>query len=150
SAAPTFFPAFHLHEDGKGHAVVDGGIFANKPGMAAYAEARRLYPEATEFVVVSVGTGDRDDKITYAKAKRWGLLGWARQIIPVMMDSVSEAVDYELDAVVSPAAHRRLQPRIDIASPDMDDASAENISKLQRQAQQFINDKEIGRASWRE
>src|SRR2546427_5230224 len=86
SAAPTFFPAFHLHEDGKDHALVDGGIFANNPGMAAYAEARRLYPEATEFVVVSVGTGDRDDKITYAKAKRWGLLGWARQIIPVMMD----------------------------------------------------------------
>src|SRR6266550_2089963 len=41
----------------------------------------------------------------------------------------------------SPAWAR--QPRIDIASPDMEDASAKNLSKLQRQAQQFINDKAL-------
>ena len=141
SAAPTFFPPLHLQGNGGDYALVDGGIFVNNPAMAAYAEARCVYPDESDFYIVSVGTGDRDDRIRYEQAKGWGLLGWAREIVPVMMDSVSEAVDYELDAIVSPAAHRRLQPRIDIASPDMDDASAENISKLQRQAQQFINDK---------
>src|SRR5437899_1948057 len=141
SAAPTFFPPLHLQGNGGDYALVDGGIFVNNPAMAAYAEARCVYPGESDFYIVSVGTGDRDDRIRYEQAKGWGLLGWAREIVPVMMDSVSEAVDYELDAIVSPAAHRRLQPRIDIASPDMDDASAENISKLQRQAQQFINDK---------
>jgi hypothetical protein len=57
--------------------------------MAAYAEARSLYPDAEQIVVVSVGTGDRQDQITYSSAKDWGLLGWARQIVPVLMDSVS-------------------------------------------------------------
>lgn len=96
SAAPTFFPAFRLTRANEAYTLVDVGIFVNNPGMAAYAEARNLYPEESEFLIVSVGTGDRNDRITYREAKGWGLLGWANQIVPVMMDSVSEAVDYEL------------------------------------------------------
>ena len=46
--------------------------------MAAYSEARSLYPEALAFPVVSVGTGDRQDQITSASAKEWGLIGWAK------------------------------------------------------------------------
>ena len=46
----------------------------NNPGMAAYAEAHSLYPDASEFLIISVGTGDRDDRITYREAKGWGLL----------------------------------------------------------------------------
>jgi uncharacterized protein len=141
SAAPTFFPPFRLIADGKTHALVDGGIFVNNPAMAAYAEARNLYPDASEFFIVSVGTGDRNDRITYRKAKGWGLFGWALQITPVMMDSVSEAVDYELNAVLGAAAphqHFRLQPGLTVASPDMDDASPENIENLKRQAKLFL------------
>src|SRR5207244_1813504 len=78
--------------------------------------------------------------ITYDRAKSWGLLGWARQIIPVMMDSVSEAVDYELDAIVGRSAHKRLQPRIDVASPEMDDVRSQNLEALELQAQRFIGE----------
>jgi patatin-like phospholipase/acyl hydrolase len=141
SAAPTFFPPFRLEGDGKEHALVDGGIFVNNPAMAVYAEARNLYPDASEIFLVSVGTGDRDDRITYGKAKGWGLIGWARQIIPVMMDSVSEAVDYELDAVLGAAAtrqHFRLQPRLTMASNEIDDTSPENLNHLKREAEEFL------------
>jgi len=71
---------------------VDGGVFVNNPSMAAYVEARRLYPDVKNVIVVSVGTGDRQDQITYDAATGWGLIGWARKIVPVLMDSVSEAV----------------------------------------------------------
>jgi uncharacterized protein len=141
SAAPTYFPPFRATRDDKERALADGGIFVNNPAMAAYAEARKLYAEATDFFVVSVGTGDRSDRITYQQAKRWGLLGWARQIIPVMMDSVSEAVDYELNAIFGSAAkhvHFRLQPELTIASNDMDDASSENLGNLNQQAAEFL------------
>ncbi len=141
SAAPTFFPPFKLQGGGKDHALVDGGIFVNNPGMAAYAEARNLYRDASEFLIVSVGTGDRDDRITYSTAKGWGLIGWARQIIPVMMDSVSEAVDYELDAVLGRAAtrqHFRLQPRLTIASNEMDDTTPQNLENLKLEAEEFL------------
>ena len=44
SAAPTFFPPLHLTRGDKDYALVDGGVFVNNPSMAAYAEARSLYP----------------------------------------------------------------------------------------------------------
>jgi len=141
SAAPTFFPPLRLTGDGKEHALVDGGIFANNPGMAAYAEALNLYPDESEFFIVSVGTGDREDRITYAEAKGWGLIGWARQILPVIMDSVSEAVDYELDSVLGAASaqrHFRLQPRLTIAANEMDDTTPENLNNLKLEAEEFL------------
>jgi patatin-like phospholipase/acyl hydrolase len=143
SAAPTFFPPFRLTGDGEEHALVDGGIFVNNPGMAAYAEARHLYPNATEFLVVSVGTGDRNDRITFDEAKDWGLIGWASQIIPVIMDSVSEAVDFELDAVLGGAVsrqHFRLQPRLTLASNDIDETSPRNLQNLKMEAEKFLHD----------
>ena len=141
SAAPTFFPPLLLTRDGKEHALVDGGIFVNNPAMAAYSEALNLYPDDSEFFIVSVGTGDRDDRIKYATAKDWGLIGWARQIIPVMMDSASEAVDYELDSVLGTAAtrrHFRLQPRLTIAANEMDDTTPENLRNLKLEAEEFL------------
>ncbi len=72
----------------------------------------RLYPEALAFTVVSVGTGDRQDQITYASAKDWGLLGWAKEIVPVLMDSVSEAVDFELRALPGCTYYRLQVPHL--------------------------------------
>src|SRR5215472_8590733 len=141
SAAPTFFPPFHLVRGNDRYTLVDGGIFVNNPAMAAYSEARNLYPDASEFLVISVGTGDRYDRITYREAKGWGLLGWAKQIVPVMMDSVSEAVDYELAAVfgdTSNGMNFRLQPRLTIASNEMDDTSPENLENLKKEAQKML------------
>lgn len=139
SAAPTFFPPLHLTRDNKDYALVDGGMFVNNPSMAAYAEARSLYPNATQFVVVSVGTGDRQDQITYASAKDWGLLGWAKQIVPVFMDSVSEAVDYELRALPGCTYYRLQIPHLQEASSDMDDVDPENLKNLQVVAEEYVS-----------
>src|SRR5437660_9080352 len=59
----------HLQGNGGDYALVDGGIFVNNPAMAAYAEARCVYPDESDFYIVSVGTGDRDDRIRYEQAK---------------------------------------------------------------------------------
>jgi patatin-like phospholipase/acyl hydrolase len=138
SAAPTFFSPLHLTRGGKDYALVDGGVFVNNPSMAAYAEARALYPDATQFIVVSVGTGNRQDRITYASAKDWGLLGWARQIAPVFMDSVSEAVDYELNALPGCAYHRLQVPHLQEASSDIDDVEPLNLRNLQSVAEEYL------------
>jgi len=139
SAAPTFFPPLHLTRDDRDYALVDGGVFVNNPSMAAYAEARSLYPDAAQFIVVSVGTGDRQDRITYASAKDWGLLGWAKQIVPVFMDSVSEAVDYELNALPGCIYHRLQVPHLQEASSDMDDVDPENLKNLQSVAEDYVS-----------
>ncbi len=137
SAAPTFFPPLHLVSGDQDYALVDGGVFVNNPSMAAYAEARSLYPAAPNIVVVSVGTGDRQDQITYATAKDWGLLGWAKQIVPVFMDSVSEAVDYELKSLPGCTYYRLQVPHLQDASSDMDDVDPENLANLQTVAREY-------------
>lgn len=112
-------------------------MFVNNPAMAAYAEARALYPSFESFVVISVGTGDRQDQITCASAKRWGLIGWAKKIVPVLMGSTSEAVDYELDNMPGCANHRLQALNLPASAVDMDNASSENI-RNQEIAKEFV------------
>jgi uncharacterized protein len=140
SAAPTFFPPLQLTRGSDSYALVDGGVFVNNPSMAAYAQARFLYPDATQFVVVSAGTGNRQDQITYAQAKDWGLLQWAKQIAPVFMDSVSEAVDYELESMPGCRYFRLQPPNLDPASPDMDNATPQNLANLQTVAAKYVTE----------
>jgi patatin-like phospholipase/acyl hydrolase len=141
SAAPTFFPPARLVHStvaGVEFTLVDGGVCVNNPAMAAFAEACRLFPGRSQYIVVSVGTGDRQDHYKYKSAKRWGLLRWAPRIVPVFMDSVSEAADYELENIPI-CQFFRLQPdTLDPASNAMDDASATNIANLQTAAQKYI------------
>jgi len=138
SAAPTYFPPFHLVRDDQDYALVDGGVFVNNPAMAAYVEARRLYPDAKNVVVVSLGTGDRQDKITYRDAKNWGLVGWAKKIVPVLMDSVSEAVDYELSSLPECTYYRLQVPNLPQDAADMDNVTPENIANLQQIAKDYV------------
>ena len=112
----------------------------NNPAMAAYAEARRIYPEFSKFVVVAVGTGDRKDHIAYSKARKWGLLGWAKQIVPVFMDSVSEAVDYQLKFMPGCTYHRLQPSNLQAAENEMDDVTSENLANLQATAKKFVAD----------
>ena len=97
-----------------------------------------MYPDATEITVVSVGTGDRQDQITYASAKDWGLIGWAKEIVPVLMDSVSEAVDFELRALPGCTYYRLQVPHLQNASSNMDDADPENLRELQEVAGEYV------------
>lgn len=138
SAAPTFFPPLQLTRNDESYALVDGGVFVNNPSVAAYAEARALYPEAAQFIIVSAGTGNRQDQITYEQAKDWGLLQWARQIPPVFMDSVSEAVDYELKSMPGCTYYRLQVENLDPALPDMDNVTPQNLANLQTVAAKYI------------
>ncbi|HEX4643010.1 MAG TPA: patatin-like phospholipase family protein [Candidatus Acidoferrales bacterium] len=138
SAAPTFFPPLHLISGTKDYALIDGGVFVNNPSMAAYAEARTLYRDATQFTIVSAGTGDRQDQISYASAAEWGLLGWAKQIVPVLMDSVSEAVDFELNSLPGCTYYRPQIRHLQEASSDMDNVTPQNLANLQTVAEDYV------------
>jgi patatin-like phospholipase/acyl hydrolase len=78
SAAPTYFPSHEVD----GHALVDGGVFAANPAIAAIVEAlkrRGDQPndlETDDLLVVSIGTGLHETHFTQAEVSRWGRLGW--------------------------------------------------------------------------
>jgi len=79
-SAPTYFPP-------RGE-YVDGGLFANNPTVAVAAGASKaLGVGFGSMDVFSIGTGKYHNKpINMKNAKMWGLLGWSRYIVDVMIN----------------------------------------------------------------
>jgi uncharacterized protein len=139
AAAPTYFePARVRARSGKTRTLVDGGVFANNPAMCAYAAARRLYPNADGFLIASLGTGQFQRPIRFEQARNWGLVGWARPLIDVMLDGVADTVDYQLQQLAPAVRTFRFQGALTDASDEIDDASAANLARLRRLGQQML------------
>jgi patatin-like phospholipase/acyl hydrolase len=144
SAAPTYFqPEKIMTEDNIDYwALVDGGVFANNPALCTYVEAKTIFPEDTDFLVVSLGTGELTRRINYEDAKDWGLAQWAHPILNVMFDGESDTVDYQMEKLVQHSAERRryfrFQTRLDSGNDDIDDASEQNIRSLKVEAKEMI------------
>ena len=136
SAAPTYFEALEAGDK----ALVDGGVFATNPAMCALAEVlNREDLRPRDVVLLSLGCGQRTAKHSFDEIKDWGLVGWARPILDVVFDGVSDAVDYQLERVLSPDRYLRLQVELTLASDDLDDASEENLARLRSQAEELIS-----------
>lgn len=133
SAAPTYFEPSPL---GK-RALVDGGVFAVNPAMCAFADVLRHRP-GEEIVLLSLGTGERTRKRNFDEIKDWGLVAWARPILEVVFDGVSDAVDYQLRQALDEDHYWRLQVELSQASDDLDDASEVNLRRLRRHAEDLI------------
>ena len=75
SAAPTYFKPALVPVGGATRALIDGGVLINSPSVSAYAEAKRLFPEESDFFVLSLGTGELNRPIAFSEAKDWGKMG---------------------------------------------------------------------------
>lgn len=142
SAAPTYFEPVKLERAGASYlALVDGGVFANNPAMCAFAEARRWQPDA-DVTLVSLGTGELTRRLPYDDAKDWGLAEWAKPILDVVFDGVSDTVDYQLRQMLPPDRYHRFQTSLDKADDDLDDASEDNLQRLKQEAEELIAEEE--------
>lgn len=135
SAAPTYFEPLET----RGRALLDGGVFAVNPAMSAFAEVLKDV-DAREVILLSLGTGQRTRKRSFEEIKDWGVAKWARPILDVVFDGVSDAVDYQLDHVLGGDRYWRLQTELTLASDDLDDASEDNLAKLRGHADDLIRD----------
>lgn len=101
SAAPTYFPSHGL----RGRALVDGGVFAANPSVAAIAEAlgrqsdepAGLRPD--DLFLVSVGTGEFETGYSQSKVSKWGEIGWVTggdepPILAAMLGGASDGAGY--------------------------------------------------------
>ena len=135
SAAPTYFEPLEVRNS----ALVDGGVFAINPAMSAFAEVVRFQPNA-DVLLLSLGTGQRTRKRSFDEIKDWGVAKWARPILDVVFDGVSDAVHYQLDHVLGGDRYWRLQTELTLASDDLDDASEDNLAKLRGHADELIRE----------
>lgn len=151
AAAPTYFPAHGLGSE----ALVDGGVFAANPTVAAIVEALKRTEDpvglrAGDLLVVALGTGSYETGLS-DEVSGAGVLGWALPsssgdppLISAMLDGQSDAADHWAHVLLNhppgepmPATSRlgagpryyRYQALLTERLP-MDDAGSENIAKL--------------------
>ncbi len=146
SAAPTYFEPLKL-DSGQGdeyYALVDGGVFANNPAMCAFVDAKTMFPDADDFLVVSLGTGEATRPLLYDQARNWGLVQWAQPILNVVFDGVSGTVDYQLKQLLpdrnGQRRYYRFQMRLDEGNEDLDNCSRDNIRVLKLLGQALVSD----------
>ena len=168
ACAPTYFPSWPVPStEGDARALVDGGVFAANPTVAAISEAlkRRSDEPADldprELLVVSLGTGEpgRDAVAAFQPrtVRRWGRLQWiwprdrGPALLNAIFDGQSEAADHWAHTVINsepgdPASGSRIGhgPRYFRLQADltrahaMDDASEAALDGLARAAERLI------------
>jgi hypothetical protein len=160
AAAPTYYPSYGLAR----RALVDGGLFAANPSVAAVVEAlkrrddepRDLRPG--ELLLVSLGTGQHETGHRQPEVRRWGRIGWIwprRQdpaLIAAFLDGQSDAADHWAEilinhepgrAVADPAAqgtgprYFRFQTTLAESTP-LDDASPKALAALSASADRLL------------
>ena len=128
SAAPTYFEPLRVGD----RTYVDGGVGAINPSLHAYAETA-----GKPSLLLSLGTGSQTRPLPYDKVKDWGKLEWAAPILDVVFDATADAVDSQLARLID-GHYIRLQTRLTEASDALDDASADNLAALRREAEKLI------------
>jgi len=147
SAAPTYFEPEELTATKPHGSLVDGGVFANNPSMCAFVEMKKLAPEPDDVLLVSLGTGQHTRPIHYGEAKGWGLAMWAKPILDVVFDGVSDTVDHQMKVLCRESnagdpRYYRYQTELNVGSDDMDNVTATNLAALKRKAEELIEDQD--------
>ncbi|MCF8090643.1 MAG: patatin-like phospholipase family protein [Desulfotignum sp.] len=137
SAAPTYFEPALVPVGGATRALIDGGVFINSPSVSAYAEAKKIFPEESDFFVLSLGTGELIRPIAFAEAKDWGKAGWLAPLLSCMFDGAADAANYQMKMFLG-NRYVRMQTSLSVASDDMDNATHGNVENLKTEADTLI------------
>ena len=142
SAAPTYFEPARIDAQNPGDywALIDGGVFANNPATCALVEARSQFPDAGDYLVCSLGTGALTRRIHYDEACNWGVARWAKPVLDIVLDSVSETVDYQLDKLLPAGSYYRFQTTLQRGSEQMDETDPHHIRGLRLQGEKMVRD----------
>lgn len=141
SAAPTYFEPMRIDMEAPRDylALVDGGVYANNPALCAYVEANRLKEPDQHILLISLGTGELTHPLRYDDVKDWGLLTWARQIIDVVFDGVSDNVQYLIEQLAAEGDYIfRFQVRLNEDTSALDNVKPENLRALKLVAEELI------------
>ncbi|TJY57149.1 hypothetical protein E4T66_17205 [Sinimarinibacterium sp. CAU 1509] len=145
SAAPVYFPPATVEGD-QDYYLIDGGVGANNPAMAAVAAAIRAGVRPQDIVVVAVGTGRAaptpEATEDFRKhAAGWGGVDWLRHgIVDHLIDASSSATDYWCSQMLGRRYVRVQGLLADGASTEMDDTSAANIAALRATGEAWFDD----------
>jgi patatin-like phospholipase/acyl hydrolase len=149
SAAPTYFEPAEVTDvaGARTYPLIDGGVYAVNPSMCAYADVVAGGRAAELELMLALGTGSHTHAYTFEQTRSWGQLGWARPVLDMVFDGVADTIDFEAGTLMGDR-YIRLQTELELASDDLDDASAANLAALGTEAEQLIakSEAELDRA----
>lgn len=149
SAAPTYFEPARVRNltRNRVETLIDGGVFANDPGICAFVEAHKLGATEKQITLVSLGTGYQTRSFDYQDARNWGPINWINPskgapILSILMHGQTCSAAYHLDSLLNeqgkPKRYFRFDTKLTIGNDDMDDASQTNIFALEQLANVII------------
>lgn len=150
SAAPTYFEPAQINSlYGTPFTLIDGGIFANNPSLCAYSEARNIQfssilsnkekpnlPTAKDMIIVSIGTGTIKRPYPFEDFENASMIKWIKPTLDMMMSGNSETVHHHLQQIYrtlnekDQKNYHRIQPDLNYADQEMDNASKDNLEAL--------------------
>ena len=154
TSIPAYFPPARFNHGTDINTIVDGGVFANNPSLAAYIEvSKTLFNSKNKkrhphnVLVISLGTGlIKQRPFPYSKSKRWGKAQWLMPVIDVLLSSHSEVTSYEMekifDAYDAKHNYKRLNPPIILGDSSGLNASKDNLTNLLKDVKNYTDDNE--------
>lgn len=153
SAVPGFFKPAHLSSvDGKTSCTaIDGGLIMNNPTAAAVTHVfhnKVEFPQVRsldDMLVLSLGTGLFDQPYSFRQVRRWGAFQWAKPIVRIVLDGISDMVDHTMSMAFQ--EHRRNYVRMQVSGlpgsclTKMDDPSKANVRWLSKVADDMLEQK---------
>ena len=138
ASAPTYLPPAEY----EGRALVDGGVFAANPTMAAIAEAlkRESRPVLDDLFVVSLGTGWFKESYSPRTLRGWGAIPWILPrgsepaLMRAMLDGQTNSAAHWSDVLVDRYFRIESQLATDF---EMDDARESTLRGLEEAAEQL-------------
>lgn len=123
SAVPSFFkPAKLRSTNGETSCVaIDGGLVMNNPTAAAITHVLHNKVEfprvegTKDMLVLSLGTGQFDQKYEYGRVQHWGAFQWAKPVVKIVLDGISDMVDHTVG--MSFGLHWKQYVRIQVQYP---------------------------------
>jgi uncharacterized protein len=141
AAAPTYFEPAQVTDvaGDRSYWLVDGGVFATNPALCALGDVARDGDVGEVDLLLALGTGSHTRPLPHAQVRAWGQLEWARSIVDVVFDGISDTTDFAVGRLLGPERYVRLQIALEHASDDLD-ASARNISTRRDEGNRLLRE----------
>lgn len=155
SAAPTYFEPARIGIVGGGSlSLVDGGVFANDPSMAALVEGIKFGWDIDDIEMLSIGTGSQNRPYSYFKVRNWSRFDWINPadgapILSILMQGASSTTSYQLNRMLNANGTRYTRiGGILTGNDEMDDASPANLDALQALAEGWLSQYDDALQGW--
>jgi len=140
TAVPRHFAPFRLPVsiapslDNHEACLVDGSLFAGNPATSALAEARALFPEEDDFLLISLGCGE----VSRGFSPVDHLHKMKRRLVDCSLTAQSACVDHQMRAFLPVQRYIRIQPELMPGSDRIDDTSRDYLLNMEGVARETI------------